>query len=508
MVKKISKSTKNEVLKALKIRYRNVSKKEKTKILDEFIFLSGNHRKHAIRLLRKNHPESGMNEIIISRRIYDEAVKKALIIIWEAADRICGKRLKASLFDYIDTMEIHGHLKLDSEVRKKLLKISTSTINRLLSNVREPSSTHKKRRTSSKNIKKQVPIRTFADWNEPEPGYLEIDFVVHCGGLMSGNYVHSLVATDISSGWVESVPLLGREQSLVTGGLDVIRNQCPFPVLGIDSDNDSAFINDTLIKYCEKNNIKFTRSRPYHKNDQAWIEQKNGNVIRRFTGYERFSGVIAVQVLAHLYKALRLYINYFQPSFKLKNKERQGSKIKKTYYPPKTPHNRLINNKVVDKSVKEKLKNQRIKLDPVKLLHQIRDDQTALAALTSSDDNTTNPGRISLEQFLSQLPVLWQSGDARPTHQKKHGKAHYWRTHEDAFKDVWSDVLLWLQKEPERTAKEIFIQLQHNHPGKFSDGQLRTLQRRIKEWRKIMAKELVYSFMDISGENEKKLLYV
>lgn len=503
MAKKISKNTKKEILEVLKLRYRNVSKKEKSKILDEFVALSGNHRKHAIRLLKNNHSKLHMNKKIISRRIYDEAVKESLIIIWEAADRICGKRLKASLMDYLDTMEIHGHLKLDSAVRKKLLKISASTIDRLLINVREPASTHKKRRKSSKNIKKKIPIRTFADWDEPEPGYLEIDFVVHCGGLMSGNFVHSLVATDISSGWTECVPLLVREQSLVVEGLNVIRSQCPFPVLGIDSDNDSAFINDTLIEYCEKNNIEFTRSRAYHKNDQAWIEQKNGNIVRRFAGYERFSGVIAVQVLAHMYQAIRLYVNYFQPSFKLKNKERQGAKIKKTYYPPKTPHNRLINNKGFDKSIKENLKNQRMKLDPVKLLHQIRDDQTALVALASSDDNTTNPGKISLEEFLSKLPILWQSGDARPTHQKKYGKAHYWRTRKDPFKDVWSDILLILQKEPEKTAKEIFINLQYEHPERFPDGQLRTLQRRIKEWRKIMAKELVYSCMDISEKDNQ-----
>lgn len=503
MVKKISKNTRIEILKALKNRYTKVSRKEKTKILDEFISLSGYHRKHAVRLLRNNYQSLKPDTQIVSRRIYDEAVKKALIIVWEAADRICSKRLKASLLDFIDTMEMHGHLKLDSEVRKRLLKISASTIDRLLSDVREQAHTHKKRKKTKKKLRKQVPIRTFADWNKPKPGYLEIDFVVHSGGLMSGNFIHTLVATDVCSGWTEYVPLLAREQSLVIEGMNVIRNQFPFPVLGIDSDNDSAFINDTLINYCEKNNIEFTRSRPYHKNDQAWIEQKNGAIVRRFVGYERFSGVIAGQALANMYQAIRLYVNYFQPSFKLRKKERQGAKIKKIYYPPKTPYSRLMNNEVVDKSVKENLQTQRIKLDPVKLLHQIRDNQSDLVALSSPENNTTGPGRTSLKQFLSQLPILWQSGDARPTHQKKSNKPRYWRTREDPFKEVWPDVLQWLQKKPETTAKELFIRLQQDYPGIFIDCQLRTLQRRIKEWRKIMAKELVYSCMSTTNEHDK-----
>ena len=128
----------------------------------------------------------------------------------------------------------------------------------------------------------RVPVRTFMDWNEPGPGYLEIDLVAHGGGAVSGAFIHSLVATDISSGWTEAVPLLAREQSLVVEGLEAISGVFPVPVRGIDSDNDSVFINETLVGYCEENEIEFTRSRAYRKNDQAWIEQKNGSVIRRF----------------------------------------------------------------------------------------------------------------------------------------------------------------------------------------------------------------------------------
>jgi len=313
---------------------------------------------------------------------------------------------------------------------------------------------------------------------------------------MVGSFVHTLVGTDISSGWTEFIPLLAREQSLVVEGLDVIFQQIPFPILGIDSDNDSAFINDTLLVFCRKHHIEFTRSRAYYKNDQAWVEQKNGAVIRRMVGYERFSGVVACQALSHLYQAARLYVNYFQPSFKLLNKTRDGFKVKRTYEPPATPCDRLLKHPAVDDQIKEKLQLQRKQLDPVKLLHRIRQGQSALSALTSTDHVTQGPGRESLEQFLTQLPRLWRDGEVRPTHRSKSSKPRHWRTHKDAFEGVWYEVLDWLQQEPDVTAKSLLKQLQYKYPGLFADGQLRTLQRRVKEWRKIMARELVYACME------------
>ena len=260
--------------------------------------------------------------------------------------------------------------------------------------------------------------------------------------------------------------------------LEVLRNQFPIPLLGIDCDNDSAFINDTLLTYCRTNGFKFTRSRPYRSNDQAWVEQKNSAVVRRFVGYERFAGVVAGQALAHLYQNIRLYVNYFQPSFKLLEKDHQTEKIRRIYDKPTTPYNRLINHPTISGSEKNSLRLKSIQLDPVYLLHQIRDKQSALAALTSPDSHITGPGRKSLEEFLAQLPNLWKYGDARPTHSNKKKKEHYWRSRKDPFEEVWPDVLQWLQKEPENTAKELFQCLQRYYPGRFPDGQLRTLQRR------------------------------
>jgi hypothetical protein len=392
-------------------------------------------------------------------------------------------------------MERHGHLHLDPEVRKQLLTISAATIDRMLAPIRKGSSIRRKRRRSSKT-KTEVPIRTFADWGLPDPGYLEIDFVVHGGESMSGSYLHTLTATDICSGWTEFLPLLAREQSLVVEGLEVLFCQVPFPIRGIDSDNDSAFINDTLWRFCQAHSLEFTRCRAYHKNDQAWVEQKNGAVIRRMVGYERFEGVIAGQALAHLYQAARLYVNYFQPSFKLRHKERQGAKVKRTYDPPATPCERLLRYPAVGDEIKAKLRSQRAQLDPVKLLHTIRQSQAALAALGSADGIPQGPGRETLDQFLAQLPRLWQAGEVRPTHRSPSTKPRHWRTWKDPFETVWYEVLGWLQQTPDITAKALLERLQREYPGRFPEGQLRTLQRRIREWRHVMAKKLVYACMD------------
>ena len=208
---------------------------------------------------------------------------------------------------------------------------------------------------------------------------------------------------------------MAREQSLVVEGLEVIRRQLPVPILGIDSDNDSAFINETLQGYCQEQQIEFTRSRPYQKNDQAWIEQKNGSVIRRFVGYRRFSGLIAGQCLARLYRMVRLYVNYFQPSFKLRSKTRDGAKVKKRYHKPATPCERLLAHASVSDAAKEALRAELAPLDPVELLHQIREGQAALAAL-GSGDLSHGPERQSLEEFLAKLPELWREGEVRPTH--------------------------------------------------------------------------------------------
>ena len=306
---------KQELLATIRDRYRASSKREKSRILDEFIAVTGHHRKHGIRLLGQSGDDGEKLPTVKGRRIYDEAVREAVILVWEAADRICGKRLKAALPHLVESMERHGHLDLDPRVRQRLLAASAATLDRLLQPIRTPAARRLRRRRQP--LGRNIPVRTFADWHAPPPGFLEIDLVVHHGGSLWGSMIHSLVATDICTGWTEAVPLLAREQSLVVAGLEAIARQLPFPVKGIDSDNDSVFIKETLTQYCAERGIEFTRSRPYRKNDQAWIEQKNSAVVRHYVGHDRYSGQVAGQTMAHLYGAVRRYVNYFQPSFKL-----------------------------------------------------------------------------------------------------------------------------------------------------------------------------------------------
>ncbi len=498
MRKRLGRVAKNELVQILRPRYRNGTKGDKSKILDELVAVTGFHRKHATRLLSGRRLASSVPAL--GRKVYKEAVTETLIVLWETADRICGKRLKAILEPLIGAMERHGHLSLTPELREQLLRVSASTIDRHLKPMRARSSRRRTSRAKSKPSR-QIPTRTFGDWSDSPPGRLEIDFVVHCGGTMLGSYIHSLVATDVCSGWTESVPLLVREQSLVTNGLDVLGTQFPMPITGINSDNDSAFINDTLIDYCKGHGIEFTRSRPYRKNDQAWIEQKNGSVIRRFVGHDRFSGPVMAQTLAQLYQALRLYVNYFQPSFKLIEKDRIGGRVKKTYDTPKTPCDRLITNPLVDAVTKRRLLDERSHLDPVELLFRIRQAQTALAAL-SSPERRDAPNRESLKSFLAALPHVWRDGEIRPTHRKRASKPHNWRTRTDPFEGVWTEVLGWLQEEPDSTAKALFYRLQEKYPRRYSSGQLRTLQRRVKGWRSMMARELVYACLKDKPQEE------
>lgn len=496
MAKGMSKQTRIELLTALRSRYGSSTKREKTRILDEVVSLLGCHRKHAIRLLRGG-PASPATVARVGRRVYDEAVREALVVAWEASDRLCGKRLVRVLATLVESLESHGRLSLDAGVRERLLDASPSTIDRLLSPVRSAAAGRKKRRRTPTKPSREVPTRTFADWNDPRPGHLEIDLVAHCGSSASGSFVHSLVATDVHSGWTEAVALLAREESLVVEGLEVIRARLPVPMLGIDTDNDSAFINDTLLSYSESRGLEFTRSRPYRKNDQAWVEQKNGAVIRRFAGHARRCGAVAGRTLASLYESALPFVNFFQPSFRLREKTRVGSRVRKSYFDPATPCERLLTHESVAEERKAALRRTRADLDPVALLHRVREAQSALAALDSGE-SCSAPERRSLDQFLAALPHLWRSGDPRPTHRGTAEKPRHWRTRRDPFEGVWSTVLSWLQDAPDATAKSLFERLRRDHPGKFSSGQLRTLQRRVREWRHVMARELVHSCIPAS----------
>ncbi|MDB4746050.1 transposase family protein [Verrucomicrobia bacterium] len=390
----------------------------------------------------------------------------------EASDRICGKRLVAIIPALLEAMERRGDLELNEAARKNVILISASSVDRMLSPARK-SGGIRRRKKFSRKASKAIKIKTSHDWKDSTPGFLEIDFVVHGGGSTAGEKLHSLVATDVCSSWTEAIALISREQTLDIEGLKQIQKQMPVPVLGINSDNDSAFINDTLIEFCQEAGITFTRSRVHHKNDQAWVEQKNGTIIRKIVGHKRFSRLVAGQIMATLFQAARLYANSFQPSFKLRDRTHDGSNIKKHYHSSASPCERLLEREHVSESAKATLRAKSIELDQAELLRQIRNGQTALAAF--NDGEARNPGsRKSLNEFLSEFPDLCKQGEVRETHRKSISKDRHWRTREDPFKDAWVDILLWLQENPDMTAKTVLKRLQAENPALYQESMLRT----------------------------------
>ncbi len=484
-------ATRKELVRAIRERYRGATRKQRRSILDEFVAVTGCHRKHAIRVL------SGGETVTDPRpprtRIYGEAVRETLVVLWEASDRICGKRLKPLVPILVDALERHGHLKLDAEVRTQLLTASAATIDRVLSPTRAAAGRRARRGVSSTPLRRSVPVRTFGDWKEPPPGYLEIDLVAHCGESAAGSFVHTFTLTDIASGWTECVPLAVREATLVVEAVSKLRAELPFKLLGLDSDNGSEFLNETMIAWCKDNGVEYTRSRPYHKNDQAWVEQKNGAIVRRLVGYHRFEGLVATATLSRLYSVARLFQNFFQPSFQLASKTRIGARVIKKYHPAETPCARLLRMNIVPDEVKERLRSAAARLDPLRLLDEIRALQEHLAKLSAGEaSRVCASSDAGLARFLDSLSTAWKSGEVRPTHCQPEKARHWWRTRKDPFEAVWPKVVCWLEVEPDRTSKELFQRLQHEQPGLFPDGQLRTLQRRVKEWRRAEAHRLIF----------------
>jgi hypothetical protein len=488
--RQLSVATRRELTEAVAARYRAADREGKKAILDEFVKVTGFHRKHAIRALKKS-PRQENRQPRQRSRVYDEAVREALTIVWEAADRICGKRLRKVIAGMVEAMERHGHLQLDAEVRQRLLSMSAATMDRLLQTVRERGRAGRRRSGISTPLRKSIAVRTFGDWNDPPPGFFEMDMVAHCGKSMAGSQVHSLVLTDIATGWTEAVAMIVREQTLVVESVEDVRRRLPFGMRGLDVDNDSAFINETLVGYSRDKKLELTRCRAYKKNDQAWIEQKNGAVVRRMVGYGRLEGAAATTVLNQLFAAAWFYVNFFQPSFKLLSKTREGAKVTKKYHPPATPCERLLAREDVSDECKEHLRRTLASLDPVQLLREIRESQRMLAELEVGIASTAAPAAPQRNGFVASLSTAWRDGEVRPTHRKRASGPRTWRTRKDPFEKVWPLVEQWLNEQADASAKDLFLRLQASMPEAFQPGQLRTLQRRVRQWRSEIARRLV-----------------
>lgn len=378
------------------VRYQKARKKEKGIILDEFTKLTGYGRRYASYVLRSHGRKVRITKSYVIQgdirkterrkkpKVYDGTVEEALKKIWYIMDCICGKRLAPILREVVRRLERFREIRISDDVRQKLFRISASSIDRLLAKERRKHQIKGRGNTKPGTLlKHQIPIRTFSDWNEHKPGFVEIDLVGHDGGDIRGDFVQTLDVTDICTTWTETEAVRNKAQIWVFDALKDIRQRIPFPLLGIDSDSGGEFINNHLFNYCQKEKITFTRSRPYRKNDSCFVEQKNYSIVRRAVGYLRHDTEEELLTLNELYRHLRLYTNFFQPTMKLIEKTRIGSKVIKRYDNPLSPYRRVLACPDISEENKQALRKLYGKLNPAHLKRQITRLQQKLYKLNA-----------------------------------------------------------------------------------------------------------------------------
>jgi hypothetical protein len=412
-------------------RYQRAQKRHKGIMLNEFIALTGYSRCYASYVLRAHGKRVKVSEETIiegdvrkrakrkRKKTYDSNVKKALIKIWAIMDCICGKRLASALKEVTQILQRYKEIKLDRVTRKKLYKISAATIDRLLADERKKQRLKGRSHTKPGTVlKNQIPIRTFSEWDDRRPGFVEIDLVGHDGGDARGEFVQTLDVTDVYTGWTETEAVKNKAQIWVFQALKDIRNRLPFDVRGIDSDNGSEFINHHLLRFCSDEKITFTRTRSYRKNDNCFVEQKNYSVVRRSVGYYRYDTGEELRILNEVYGHLRLYTNFFQPVMKLMQKTRVGSKVTKKYDKPRTPYKRVLESPDVQEERKEHLRKQYATLNPADLKRKITKLQQKLLKIVSLKEKLrkqhgdSNQGKVS---YLGGYPDMgsYEKNDCR-----------------------------------------------------------------------------------------------
>ena len=390
----MTQSSIRDYIETIRERYVGADRRAKGRILDEASRVTGYHRKALIRLLRPRHGRVPAGRRGRPRR-YGPVVAEALKVAWEATDRICSKWLQPFISELVPILRRHQETCFTDEVETQLGQMSATTMDRLLRPYRRTGGRRAFSTTKPGSLlKASIPIRTFADWDEDHPGFLEIDLVSHCGETTEGFYLTTLSAVDVATGWIECRGVWGKGQDRVGAAVPHIAQRLPFPLLGLDSDNGSEFINHRLFAYCQRKGITFTRSRPYKKNDSAHVEQKNWSVVRRLVGYDRYSSKDALEQLNRLYDRVRLHVNFFQPTMKLQHKTRHGAKVHKVYDTAKTPYQRLLERGVLNHDQRDVLARQYHRLNPVRLLAQI--DQALEHLWSLADRSAHNEYSVTL----------------------------------------------------------------------------------------------------------------
>jgi len=470
LARKMGMHSRSEFIDTMRGRYKKASWSEKGKIIDDVIVVCEFDRKHVIKLLNQKQSKKTKAKRW-SKVKYNEQVVQALVTVWYAANQICSKRLVPFLAELVTNMEKHGHLDLQPEVKDALLMISHATVDRLLKKERHRIGKSPSTTKAGNLLKHQIPVRTFADWDDVVPGFFEADLVAHNGGDTHGAFLNTLVLVDISTYWLEFIPLLQKNGDYVIAGLDVVKMLIPFPLLGVDTDNGSEFINHEMINYCESSGITFTRGRAYKKNDQAFVEEKNGSVIRRLIGYDRYEGQDAWRILTRLYRELRLYVNFFQPSLKLLSKHREGAHVARKYEQAQTPYQRVLMSDV-DTKAKRKLTRQYKTLDAVTLLEDIQTLQKELWTYATTAESTEDQASKTPRFYRKVTKIDGRKG---PRH---------WKTRRDPFEDVSEEIEQVLEANPCQSAASLHEELMMKYPDKFGPQHLRSMQRRVVEWRR------------------------
>ncbi len=394
--------SRNQYLSTLLERYLKAEKGQKGRILDEYCRNTGQNRKYVIRKISRM--AFGLPRIKKRRPvIYGPAVRTALERLWRVFDFPCGQRLAPVVRAELERLRRMKELEISEPTAQKLARISPATIDRLLRPLK--AEIKDRRRYASRGaslIAKKIPLR-MTEWETDRVGYVEMDLVLHCGLSVDGEYGHSLSSMEISSGWWEGEVVMGRAQIRIFNALKEIRERSPFAWLGIDCDNDNAFINDQLYRYSQDEKLEFTRSRPYRKNDNAYIEQKNFTHIRKPLGYLRYDTPEELQVIQDLYRnELRLYKNFFQPVMKLVRKERIGGHLKRVYAIPKTPYERLMESNQIAPLVAKELQQLYLSLNPAHLKRQIDRKLSRLFELYQNKKKRT----LTVNPYKKQEPSM------------------------------------------------------------------------------------------------------
>ena len=394
--------------------YARADEKERRRLLDEAEKRTGYNRKYLIRALNRTPRPQRWKQRRRRRAKYGAGLTSALIAVWDIFEQPCGQRLAPILAEQVEHLRRLGELGCSAVVAEQLQQVSPSTIDRLL---RREKRVRRLRRNRNPNVQpliyQKVPVKVAADWDTNEIGNVQVDFVLHCGRSTGGDYIHTISAVDIATNWWEGEAIAVRSQRATKTGLNQIRGRFPFRIQELHPDNDSALVNDLLWDWCREVKIRLSRSRPYKKNDNAWVEQKNWTHVRKVVGYRRFDNTTELRLLNEIYGVLRLYKNFFLPTIKLASKTRVDGRIKRIYDVPRTPYERVMGSRQVDRKTKQELRRIYVTLNPAELhrrLEELRDrlEKTSAAKTEVVRDRPRHGPNITLDRRRGEAG--WAAG--------------------------------------------------------------------------------------------------